>query len=748
VASKGGSGKKEIKDGFTITITITYYLLRIESNRIVEMTRMLSTWGVLISVMSAMVVVVAVIDPSGVLMVTAVESTPQLSSPSSSSSSHRQRKKHRTLVSTNYDYPTYTPTLLNTSLSYRQNVCDRHAQFYNGTVPLKNALQGLQLRPHFISGIGGYSSSVNDQDGSIPSKDLLEDTTHATPIIRILDVLSDRAGFTWRNSYGVSSLVTAKNNSTISIMKEGQEETETKGTDLPTIDEILQWSVDTFDLVAMDVVRTQERTSNGISFLEGYVDASIIMVGTSESRPNIGLLLFLQPFDWQVWVLTIFTFALAALGYQWMEWLNDGDSDRSTQLLHHPSETLYYSFMAFTGDCKFEPRTNPARIFVFTIAFWGLILCSAYTGSLASFLVAQNTPLLLVETIGDAVAANYPLCVIQGAVPETEIRKVYPQANLVTVPLIQANELFTKVLSGDCTLAVTTMNEWEKAKHDGSINHQCQLQWIGRTFKFSKVGFVTMSDSGTLCSNLIRDVLSVYISEMLDDGTIKGIIDDYSKSTKTNTCSDGGSTSDNNKSNGGGSGGSSSNSNSNSNVDTTGSATQSLSLWDLGGLFIIVYLVWILASIIAMMNWYLRKRNRKRNRQQDNNNEDAIGRTAEGDEDGNVATDTSSMFSNHNDSTIDHNRQKQQQQQQQLRFQPDGIKNNININLLNNSIQNDDTESSMNNNTNNQNTNTNNTHTNFTPSERDQLAFQLDSMRQQMEEMQTLLLLKVPVQKK
>jgi len=257
-----------------------------------------------------------------------------------------------------------------------------------------------------------------------------------------------------------------------------------------------------------------------------------------------------------------------------------------------------------------------------------------------------------------------------------------------------------------------------------------------------------MSDSGTLCSNLIRDVLSVYISEMLDDGTIKGIIDDYSKSTKTNTCSDGGSTSDNNKSNGGGSGGSSSNSNSNSNVDTTGSATQSLSLWDLGGLFIIVYLVWILASIIAMMNWYLRKRNRKRNRQQDNNNEDAIGRTAEGDEDGNVATDTSSMFSNHNDSTIDHNRQKQQQQQQQLRFQPDGIKNNININLLNNSIQNDDTESSMNNNTNNQNTNTNNTHTNFTPSERDQLAFQLDSMRQQMEEMQTLLLLKVPVQKK
>lgn len=253
------------------------------------------------------------------------------------------------------------------------------------------------------------------------------------------------------------------------------------------------------------------------------------------------------------------------------------------------------------------------------------------------------------------------------------------------------------------------------------------------------VGFVTMSDSGTLCSNLIRDVLSVYISEMLDDGTIKGILDDYSKSTKTNTCSDSGATSDSG-------GGSSSNSNSNSNDDKNssgggiGSGTQSLSLWDLGGLFIIVYLVWILASIIALMSWYVRKRkrNQKRNSQQDNNNDD-VGRTAaEGDDDdGNIATDTNSIYSNHNnDNTIDPHRQ----QQQQLRHQDGSATTTTkNFNPLNNSrIQKEDTKLLSVNNHQNINTNTN---THFTPSERDQLAFQLDSMRQQMEEMQTLLLL-------
>jgi uncharacterized membrane protein YgcG len=607
-----------------------------------------------------------------------VDAAAMESSTAEGSGSIEQKRRRALAATVRYDYPKYTPEILNTTISYRQNVCDRHEAFYNGTVKLGNALEGLRLRPYFLGGIGSYS--ITRSDGSIPNDSL-------QPAIRILDALADRAGFIWRQSYGSSDYSTITNTTSTTTDEEQEKDSEEK----PSIDEILQWSIETFDLLAMDVVKTQVRASRGHSFVEGYRDASIIMIGTTDSHSTLGLLTFLAPFDWQVWLLTIFTFVMAGLGYQWMEWINDGDSDVQA-LYNSPSQTFYYSAMAFTGDCKFEPRTNYARVFVFTIAFWGLILCSAYTGSLASFLVAQNIPGLLVETVGDAVAANFPLCVVKGSAMETEIRHTYPQANLITVPPERSNEIFTKVIdgNGECTLAVTTMEVWDIAKIDGKINPDCKLRWIGRTFKFAKSGFVTYMDSGTLCSNLIRDVLSVHISEMIDDGTMKSILDAYIKSRKSNTCSDGGSTSDNGSLSSSSSGGGGDDSSTGSSSD----GTQSLSVVDLGGLFIVVYLVWFIACVTATINWYFERRKKERKKVKFNS-------------------------SNSNGNDIDH---------RQLR-----------LNDSNSRIQEEekDPELSL------KNTTTATTTDVITPSsERDQkLAFQLESMRRQMDEMQTLLLL-------
>jgi len=544
-----------------------------------------------------------------------------------------------------YDVPKYTIVpLVNESVVYRQDVCDRHEEFYNGTVTLKDALDGMQLRPYFVTGLGDLSP-VKNSDGTIP-RDTLE------PAIRILDILAGRAGFTWRKSYGASGLPT-------SSMEDGDDKNNS-----PSINDVLKWSAETFDLVAMNIVKTQDRSSNGNSFLEGHIDSSIVMVGVSGSRSSMGLLTFLEPFDWQVWLLTLFTMIIAAMGYQWMEWINNGDSDRQNL---EPAENLYFAAMAFTGDCKYEPQTNYARLFVLSLAFWGLILSSAYTANLASFLVAQNTPVLLVESVGDAVAANYPLCAVAGAAPATEIRNKYPQANLVLVPPENQHEIFTKVLSKECTLAVTTMYEWDLAKHDGEINPDCELQWIGRTFKFAKSGFVTLSDSGKLCSNLIRDVLSVHIGEMHDDGTIQGVLDDYSKSRKSNTCSDDGAAGD----------------------SDDGDDIQALSMQDLGGLFIVVYVVWFFACMIALISWFFRKRKER-------------GQKKEHDMKGDANTDDN----------IDQLRLKETNES---------------------SLNSQDPESDA----------TENVRVAVNKSERDQLAYKLGTMRRQMDEMQSLLQKKV-----
>eukprot|EP00539_Tryblionella_compressa_P012379 CAMPEP_0178814232 /NCGR_PEP_ID=MMETSP0746-20121128/186_1 /TAXON_ID=913974 /ORGANISM="Nitzschia punctata, Strain CCMP561" /LENGTH=357 /DNA_ID=CAMNT_0020475131 /DNA_START=166 /DNA_END=1239 /DNA_ORIENTATION=- len=277
---------------------------------------------------------------------------------------------------------------------------------------------------------------------------------------------------------------------------------------------------------------------------------------------------------------------LAGLVYQWMEWINN-DSDRQ-DLQDKPTETIYFAALSFNGDIKFEPSTNYARAFVLTLAFWGLIMSSAYTANLASFLVAQNTPVLQIETVGQAVASNIPMCVIDGTAAMEEILDVFPQARFVPFSAETPNDIFHGVLNGTCTIAITPLFFWDLAKRNRTVNVGCQLGWIGRTFKFVKSGFVTRSDSGTSCTNLIRDVLSVHIGEMSDEGVVADIQRDYLRSVQTIDCDAG---NEGNEVSEGDAGG-------------TSELNPKLSLNDLGGLFIITYSVGAASCIAALISWY------------------------------------------------------------------------------------------------------------------------------------------------
>ncbi|KAG7374784.1 ligand-gated ion channel [Nitzschia inconspicua] len=325
--------------------------------------------------------------------------------------------------------------------------------------------------------------------------------------------------------------------------------------------------------------KTVFRVANGNSFIEGHLDASIIMVGKNvDETHKFDLFSFLKPFHWQVWL---------------------------------PTETIYFAALSFNGDIKFQPSTDYARVFVLLLAFWGLILSSAYTANLASFLVIQNSPTLQVETVGEAVAANLPLCVVEGTFPETEVLKTYPEARLVTVPTTSPNEIFTNVLNGRCQLAITPIYVCDNVKGNRTINSDCKLKWVGRTFKFVRSGFSTRSDSGTLCTNLIRDVLSLHIGEMVDDGSLDAIYRQYHRSIHTIDCNRGTDTflaseeEENTKDDIEGDGSLP------SSLDNDSQSVQPLSLQDLGGLFIVIYCVGFLSCIAAFLSWYSEKRKKR-----------------------------------------------------------------------------------------------------------------------------------------
>lgn len=465
---------------------------------------------------------------------------------------------------------TYFPSLtripfMDYSDSYRQSVCVQQQAITNGTLPFRDALQGLQLYVILAKEpLGGL-----EKDGSIsPDKPRLD--------VRILDELAARAGFSWKETYGV--IPSELFNATM------------------TFDDVLDWTIQSFDVSAAVWSQTRSRINRGAGFPQGHVDASIIMVGKEpqkDSRLNVWS--FLQPFDVWVWVLILVTFFVCGLTYMWMENINE-DSDRQ-ELQNQPLETIFFASLTFIGDVKFAPSTNYARLFVISLGFWSLLVSQAYTANLASFLVMQNKPQWNVNTVADAVRLQIPMCAIRNAAPALLVQEQYPQAKIVMIDEIDRGyaPAYERLAKGDCRLVLTTVTEWEQDSRDPLINKNCDLNWVGRVYKFLPAGFATLSDSGILCTSLIRAVLNLHILEMEDDGFIQRETQKALEQEMPNPqdCSDGQDSSSEN--------------------NGQGEDTQ-LTLQNMGGLFICLYSLVALTVLMALR--HQRQRNHLRRQQE------------------------------------------------------------------------------------------------------------------------------------
>ena len=135
--------------------------------------------------------------------------------------------------------PKYNVKKFDRSVSYRTNVCDRQALLYNGTVELPDALRGLELSV----GITNYSTGKEQFFFSLEKNEIPVEYPGYFAII--LDEVARRAGFTWRNSFGVYP---PRNNETDIV--DGVEQSWT---------DILIWAIDTYDISMEKVSRTPQR---------------------------------------------------------------------------------------------------------------------------------------------------------------------------------------------------------------------------------------------------------------------------------------------------------------------------------------------------------------------------------------------------------------------------------------------------------------------------------------------------------
>jgi hypothetical protein len=253
-----------------------------------------------------------------------------------------------------------TPTLnleyFNYSTSYRQNVCQRQVQLdSNETLQLRDALSGLELSTWlFLDNryviFDASTKSLNRTDPGL--------------IAVLLDKLADRAGFKWRNSFGVIEDIALPKDKTY------------------TYTDLLVWSVSSFDISAAYWQKNLERMHQGASFPEGWYDASLIMIAVEKDEQggakNLDLWGFLAPFSTLVWVMILVTIVVSAMAYWFLDWY-DTASDKMG-LDHEPAQNLFLAAMTFTGNFEFQPSSNPARIFAVSLTFTSLIIMSSYTG--------------------------------------------------------------------------------------------------------------------------------------------------------------------------------------------------------------------------------------------------------------------------------------------------------------------------------------------------------------------------------
>ncbi|KAL7566316.1 hypothetical protein ACA910_013639 [Epithemia clementina (nom. ined.)] len=379
-------------------------------------------------------------------------------------------------------------------VSYRQNICERQRQIFEDELALPQALQGLNLSVVFTN----YKDA-----GSKPFFTLNEagviDADKPGLFAIILDELARRAGFAWRKSYGVVDPIDA--------VVDGNR----------TWTDLLEWETQSYDVAFGKWDRSLDRIKKEINFPEGWYDASNILVESHNTKKSLNIWSFLLPFQWEVWILIAGTVIATGVLYFLLDKMNTASDEM--ELDKQPGAAVFYSFITMTGHFELHPTTTSARLLSFSLTFFALLVASAYTANLVSFLVARNNPDFSVTSMGEAVRRGVSVCVQRGVEMDEFLTRKYPNAFFVRKST--EGDVFWAVFHGECQVAFVPQSSFDLYRRRSEINEDCSLAWHGRVERIVPSGIATIVDNGVLCTSLISAVLSYHLLEIKQDGFLE-----------------------------------------------------------------------------------------------------------------------------------------------------------------------------------------------------------------------------------
>lgn len=262
------------------------------------------------------------------------------------------------------------------------------------------------------------------------------------------------------------------------------------------------------------------------AFPKGWYDGSIILAQSlaldADEDKFASFWSFLLPFDFGVWMLIIAATIFTGVMYFVLERLNVESDER--ELEKKPVTAIFLASLTFTGHFQFCPNTNAARLLSFSWTFWALIITSAYTANMASFLVSRNDKAPAVATLEDALKRGTPVCIQRYSVMDEIVSKKYPDLNIVRKDAEQ--EIFDSLRkpwrggNGGCGAALTNLGTFTLYEGNREVNFDCSLTSERRVVQTLPSGFATGVDTGTLCTSLISYVINIHMSEMISDGFV------------------------------------------------------------------------------------------------------------------------------------------------------------------------------------------------------------------------------------
>jgi hypothetical protein len=401
----------------------------------------------------------------------------------------------------------------NYTLNAKGNWCSKQAAVLNGEVDIRLAIAGESVTvaiPDERGEAGAFANYLGDEFAFEPS--------NPGVYADLMDEVARRGKFSWR----------------FTIHKYYFDLSDYSVTD------VLVWLTANFDVAVSWWFELPTRVGRGITYPKGWYDASIIIVAKKKSEES-GFKAFSwkEPFSNVVWLLLLVTLFLSAIVVLILEEgvtvprLNIAEFEKFSSIV---MLYIHKSFIVFTGHMDLQARTKPGQLVSFSLSFFAMLMLSAYTANLASFLVNQSINQIEVETVGDIVRKGYTMCVMDAAQKEA-IEMEYPHARF-KLKLFEA-DVYNGVLNMDCDYAISTVDAWKEFQNNPDTNPNCELTRVGRVFKVFDAGFAMAADSGVHCTSLLREVFHIHFLEMHDDGFIKELFEKDLKNKNDNrSCSE------------------------------------------------------------------------------------------------------------------------------------------------------------------------------------------------------------------